>query len=410
MDEAVAGFCGRIEVVIFEDGSLEVYDNGRGMPVDIHAEEGLSGVEVILTRLHAGAKFSDKNYRFSGGLHGVGVSVVNALSRRLEVRVRRGGHEHFMAFESGMKVHDLEKTREVGLRTTGTTIRFWPDPIFFDNAAFSVQRLVHSLRAKAVLCSGLTVILKNEKDGSQQTWRYENGLPDYLKEFLNGNTPIPQEPFTGHFTGETEEVSWAVTWLTDGEPPVAESYVNLIPTPQGGTHVNGFRTGLLSSMREFVEYRSLLPRGMKLAPDDVWSRLAFVLSVKMHDPQFSGQTKERLSSRQAARFVSGITEDAFTLYLNQHIQVGEKIAEIIIQNAQARMRLEKNRGPQESDLGTRTPREACRLRHRQSLEGRALSRGRGFRRRLREASPGSRVPGYHAPSRENPQHMGGGRP
>ena len=338
VDEAIAGHATQVEVTLFKDGSLQVRDDGRGMPVDIHPKEKLPGVEVILTRLHAGGKFSDKNYKFSGGLHGVGVSVVNALSKRLEVWIRRGGKEYHMVFENGQPVTRLEVIGTVGKRNTGTTIRFWPDPKYFDSPHFSVPRLKHVLRAKAVLCPGLTVTFHDENTGETETWYYEDGLRAYLDSALCGVERLPKDLFTGSFSGNTEAVDWALAWVPDGSVSVAESYVNLIPTAQGGTHVNGLRTGLTEALREFCEFRNLIPRGVKITPEDVWDKVSYVLSVKLADPQFSGQTKERLSSRECAAFVSGVVKDAFALWLNQHIEEAEQIAELAIGNAQARLR------------------------------------------------------------------------
>jgi len=338
VDEAIAGHARLIEVTVHKDGSLEVRDDGRGMPVDIHPEEGVPGVEVILTRLHAGGKFSSKNYQFSGGLHGVGVSVVNALSKHLEVWVRRGGKEYNIAFANGEKVSDLEVVGTVGRQNTGTRVRFWPDPQYFDSPKFSLPRLRHVLRAKAVLCPGLKVRFFDEASGEREEWCYEGGLRDYLVEALNGAERLPEEPFTGNLASAHEAAEWAVVWLPEGGELVTESYVNLIPTPQGGTHVNGLRTGLTEAMREFCEFRSLLPRGVRITPDDVWDRCAYILSVKLEDPQFSGQTKERLSSRECATFVAGVVKDAFSLWLNQHTEAGERIAALAIQSAQSRMR------------------------------------------------------------------------
>ncbi len=338
VDEALAGFAKNIKVILHKDGSLSVEDDGRGMPVDIHPEQKRPGVEVILTTLHAGGKFSDKNYRFSGGLHGVGVSVVNALSKHLEVWVRRDGKEYNIAFADGAKVSPLEEVGSVGKRNTGTTLRFWPDPRFFDSPRFSVQRLKHLLRAKAVLCPGLTVSFTDEREGERQQWCYEEGLKAYLCAELEGQELLPPEPFEGSLHGDHEAVDWAVVWMPEQGELVTESYVNLIPTSQGGTHVNGLRTGLTDAMREFCEFHSLLPRGVKLSPEDVWERCSYILSLKMQDPQFSGQTKERLSSRESAAFVSGAVKDAFSLWLNQHPALGETIAELAISNAQRRLR------------------------------------------------------------------------
>jgi topoisomerase-4 subunit B len=341
VDEAMAGHADKIEVTVFKDGSVSVRDNGRGMPVDIHPEEGVSGAEVILTRLHAGGKFSNKNYQFSGGLHGVGVSVVNALSKHLEVWVRRDGKEYNLAFKGGEKIAGLDEVGKVGKQNTGTTIRFWPDPQFFDSAKFSLPRLKHVLRAKAVLCPGLEVTLFDEKSDETDTWFYQDGLRDYLVDTLGDVVRLPEEPFIGKMEGNSEAAEWALAWLPEEGELVAESYVNLIPTAQGGTHVNGLRTGLTEAIREFCEFRNLLPRGVKLSPDDVWERCTYILSVKLIDPQFSGQTKERLSSRECAAFVSGVVKDAFSLWLNQHTEAGEQIAQLAIQSAQRRQRAGK---------------------------------------------------------------------
>ena len=340
VDEALAGYCRVIDVSLHEDGSIEVADDGRGMPVDIHPEHGIPGVELILTRLHSGGKFSNKNYQFSGGLHGVGVSVVNALSQKLETWIKREGAEHHVAFASGEKTSELTQLTTVGQRNTGTRIRFWPDPKYFDSPRISVSRLRHLLRAKAVLCPGLRVTLTQVKNGEKDEWHFEAGLTDYLLEALKGQVRLPESPFTGNVKGTDSEVSWAVCWLPD-QGQLQESYVNLIPTPLGGTHVNGLRTGMIEALREFCELHNLLPRGVRLAPDDIWDRIGFILSVKLTDPQFSGQTKERLSSRACATFVSGILKDAFALWLNQHVEDGEQIASLAIANAQKRMK--KNR-------------------------------------------------------------------
>jgi len=340
-DEAIAGHCKEIVVTLHDDGSLSVADDGRGMPVDKHAKEGVTGVEVILTRLHAGAKFSDKSYRFSGGLHGVGVSVVNALSKRLEVKVRRDGNEYFMAFGDGKKKQELKIVGQVGKRNTGTTIRFWPDEKFFDTPKINVPRLKHVMRAKAVLAPGLRLRFISESDPSEsEEWYYENGLPAYLMSELAGLTTIPEMPYVGTFKGSNEEVDWAVVWLPEADAAdlVTESYVNLIPTAQGGTHVNGFRTGLTEAIREFCELRNLLPRGVKLAPEDVWSRCSYILSLRMTEPQFTGQTKDRLSSREASAFVSGVAQDAFSIWLNNNVADAERIAQVAIASAMTRLR------------------------------------------------------------------------
>ncbi len=342
VDEALAGHANQLDVVLHKDGSLSTIDNGRGMPVDIHPEQGKPGVEVILSTLHAGGKFSNKNYQFSGGLHGVGISVVNALSTELVVDIKREGKLHRITFGDGEKRKDLEVIDTVGKRNTGTIVRFKPDPKYFDTPKFSAARLRHLLRAKAVLCPGLRVSFLDETDGGKkEEWYYEDGLKDYLKGATQGWERLPEEPFVGTFTSQHEAVDWAVQWLPEGGELTTESYVNLIPTAQGGTHVNGLRTGLLDALREFCEFRNLLPRGVKLTPDDIWSNCCYVLSSKLADPQFSGQTKERLSSREAAAFVGGVAKDAFSLWLNQHTAEGEAIAEMCISNAQKRARSAK---------------------------------------------------------------------
>ncbi|MEA5444517.1 DNA topoisomerase IV subunit B [Gammaproteobacteria bacterium AB-CW1] len=337
VDEAIAGHAKLIHVILNKDGSLEVRDDGRGMPVDIHPKEKVPGVELILTRLHAGGKFSDKNYQFSGGLHGVGVSVVNALSKRLEVEIKRDGHLWTIAFENGKRVEKLKKAGKVGQRNRGTTLRFWPDTSFFDSAKFSIPRLRHALRAKAVLCPGLVVRFDHPGEDTEE-WCYQGGVADYLVERQQGQEVLPADTFDGKIEARNEAAEWAVAWLPDGGEPVNESYVNLIPTIQGGTHVNGLRQGLTEAIREFAEFRNLLPRGLRITPEDVWENCVYVLSVKLHDPQFSGQTKERLSSRECAPFVSGVVKDAFSLWLNQHSDAGDKIVQLAISNAQKRLK------------------------------------------------------------------------
>ena len=341
VDEALAGHCKKIEVTLFKDGSLEVVDDGRGMPVDKHPKEKIPGVELILTRLHAGGKFNDKNYQYSGGLHGVGVSVVNALSKNLEIWIRRNGKEYNMSFAGGKKSGKLEVVGTVGKANTGTTIRFWPDAQYFDSTNISVSRLKHALKAKAVLCPGLTVRLKVEKPEEKIEWCYTGGLEEYLLEAIDGAEILPTEPFSGDLSGNNETVEWALAWQTEASQVVTESYVNLIPTAQGGTHVNGLRTGLTNAIREFAVFRSLLPRGVSIAPEDVWDGLSFVLSVKLEDPQFSGQTKERLSSRESAAFVTGVIKDSFSLWLNKHPESGDLIAQLAIDKAQKRLKAAK---------------------------------------------------------------------
>ena len=341
VDEALAGFATKVEVILHADQSLEVIDNGRGMPVDIHPTEGVSGVEVILTKLHAGGKFSNKNYEFAGGLHGVGISVVNALSERVDIQVKRNGEVYKIAFENGVKVEELEVIGTCGRRTTGTTVHFKPNPKYFDSKNFSVSRLRHLLRAKAVLCSGLEIKFVDKVNNTEDVWCYQDGLSDYLTEAVNGFETLPEKSFVGEFKGSTEAVSWALLWLPEGGELIAESYVNLIPTVQGGTHVNGLRQGLLNAMTEYCEFRNKLPRGVKLTADDIWDRCAYILSLKMQDAQFAGQTKERLSSRQSAVFVAGVLKDAFSLWLNQNVQDADRLAEMAISSAQRRLNAAK---------------------------------------------------------------------
>jgi topoisomerase-4 subunit B len=341
VDEALAGHATTIDVVLHKDQSITVSDDGRGMPVDLHPEQKKPGVEVILSTLHAGGKFSNKNYQFSGGLHGVGVSVVNALSKKLLVTIKRDGIVYEIAFADGELKKKLKEIDTCGKRNTGTSVHFLPDPGYFDSNKFSVPRLKHVLRAKAVLCPGLKVTFKDEQTKETEEWHYEDGLKDYLLSATRGWESLPKESFTGSFAAEAEAVDWAVQWLPEGGEVIQESYVNLIPTAQGGTHVNGMRTGLLDAMREYCEFRNLLPRGIKLAPDDIWANCCYVLSSKLSDPQFSGQTKERLSSREAAAFVSGIVKDAFSLWLNQHTEDGDALADFCIGNAQKRVKNSK---------------------------------------------------------------------
>ena len=338
VDEAIAGYCKNIQVTLHQDNSLEVADDGRGMPVDIHPKEKISGVELILTRLHAGGKFTEGSYKFSGGLHGVGVSVVNALSKHLECWIRRGGKEYNISFKDGHLHSKLEVIGTVGQRNTGTTVRFWPDPKFFDSERFSVPDLKRVLKAKAVLCPGLRVSFTNKHNGEHEEWFYSGELGVYLVEQLGSAERLPPEPLTGQHSSDQDTVDWALVWSSDAEQLVAESYVNLIPTPAGGTHVNGLRAGVVAAVREFCEFRNLLPRGLKLTAEDIWDRACYVLSIKIRDPQFVGQTKEKLSSREAAGLVEGHARDAAALWLNQHPDAGERIAQFAIANAQERAR------------------------------------------------------------------------
>ncbi len=338
VDEAIAGHCRSLQVTLYRDHSLEVTDDGRGMPVDLHPQEKVSGVELILTRLHAGAKFTEGSYRFSGGLHGVGVSVVNALSRQLDCTIRRGGREYHIAFRDGHLHTKLTVVGTIGARNTGTTVRFWPDPKFFDSDRFAVPDLKRVLKAKAVLCAGLRVSFHDESTGEREEWFYTGDLGAYLLEQLRDAELLPAEPITGRHESEQDVVEWALVWSPDAESLIAESYVNLIPTSAGGTHVNGLRAGVVGAIREFCEFRNLLPRGVKLTAEDIWNRVCFVLSIKLRDPQFAGQTKEKLSSREAATLVETHARDAAALWLNQHPDAGERVAAFAIANAQERLR------------------------------------------------------------------------
>jgi topoisomerase-4 subunit B len=338
VDEAIAGYCKEISVTLYKDNSLEVEDDGRGMPVDIHPKEKVSGVELILTRLHAGGKFSDKTYKFSGGLHGVGVSVVNALSKHLECWIKRGGKQYNISFKDGKLASKLEVIDSVGQRNTGTTIRFWPDPKFFDSDKFSVAQLKHTLKAKAVLSPGLRVKFRNEATGEKDEWFYSGDLGEYLVEELDKAERIPPEPITGRREGDNDAVDYALTWAPDVENIVGESYVNLIPTIEGGTHVNGLRAGVAAAVREFCENRNLVPRGIKLTPEDIWDKACYVLSIKVHEPQFAGQMKERLASRDAAPLVESFARDSLSLWLHRHPDAGERIAQMAIVNAQERLK------------------------------------------------------------------------
>ena len=341
VDEALAGFASEINVTHHADGSISVQDNGRGMPVDIHPEQGVPGVEVIMTKLHAGGKFSNKAYQFSGGLHGVGISVVNALSTKVEIEIKRESKMHSIHFANGDLLKPLEVTGKVGKKNTGTYVRFWPDAQFFDSAKYALGKMKHLLRAKAVLSPGLKITFVDETNSEIIEWFFENGLKDYLNDALDGQERLPIEGFIGENHTENEGVEWAITWLVEPNDNLMESYVNLIPTPQGGTHVNGLRAGATDAIREFCEFRNIIPRGVKITPEDAWLNVAFVLSAKLRDPQFAGQTKERLSSRECVPFISGVVKDALSLWLNQHTEVAEKIAEIVIQNASNRSKKAK---------------------------------------------------------------------
>ena len=336
VDEALAGFATHIDVMLHSDDSLEVIDNGRGMPVDLHPTEKVPAVELIFGRLHAGGKFNSDNYGFSGGLHGVGVSVVNALSLRLEARIQRGGKIYQIAYENGNKVENLHTIGTCSKGATGTAIRFWPDGSYFDSKRFNLKALMHLLKAKAVLCPNLSVHFVNEATGEEFTWTHEGSLGQYLLSQCAGRAIVPMPPYSEVVSAPDSEVAFAVAWELDGSERVRESFVNLIPTAEGGTHVNGLRAGLLAAMREFCDLHNLLPRGLKLVPDDVWAACSFVLSVKMRDPQFAGQTKERLSSRECAALVESAVKDRFALYLNANVDLAKELAELIITNAKRR--------------------------------------------------------------------------
>ncbi|WLF83903.1 DNA topoisomerase IV subunit B [Moraxella sp. ZY210820] len=342
VDEALAGFANKIVVKVYADGSLSVQDNGRGMPVDIHPEYGQSGIEIILTKLHAGGKFSDKNYEFSGGLHGVGISVVNALSHKVEVAVQRNGHIYRMDFVDGEAVGGLQiDENKVAKKQTGTTVRFYPNEKYFDNVKFALKALKHNLKAKAVLCAGLSIEYIDEINHENIVWQFDNGLVDYLKDEINDREILPEIPFVAKGTVEKSQAEFAICWNIDGGEQVQESYVNLIPTAQGGTHVNGLRTGMTEALREFCELRNLLPRNVKLSPEDVWDGVNFILSLKHQEPQFSGQTKERLSSREAVAIVQSIAKDSFALWLNQYPEIATQLAELAIEKAGRRLKASK---------------------------------------------------------------------
>ena len=333
VDEALANFASKIKVILHKDESLEVIDNGRGIPVDIQPKHGISGIELILTSLHSGGKFSNKHYQFSGGLHGVGISVVNALSTRLEVTVRRDAIVSLITFKNGYKDQALHEIDTCGRHNTGTVVHFWPDASYFDSVKFSTIKLKYILRAKAIFCPGLRIEFLDYNTGDTNKWYYEDGLTDYLNSTTKKFKTLLPEPFIGSLKEKKRAVDWVIQWLPEGGELLHESYVNLIPTPLGGTHVNGLRIGLLKALREFCHFHNLLPRGIKLGPDNIWENCAYILSVKLYNPQFSGQTKERLSSKESAVFISHIAKDAFSLWLNQHIEKGKQLAALCINNA-----------------------------------------------------------------------------
>ena len=341
IDEALGGFASKISVCLFKDGSLSVEDDGRGMPVDIHPDEGIPAVELIFTRLHAGAKFSNEDYKFSGGLHGVGVSVVNALSLHLEAEIKRDGKKYSIRFEDSKKKIDLKTIDSVGQKNTGTKVTFLADPQYFDNAKISASQLTAALKAKAVLSPGLKISFSDENTGNSESWCFVDGLASYLAASNQGGEVVPSDPFEGEYLSEDGGLTWALQWVQGIADPISESYVNLIPTSQGGTHVNGTRSGLTEALKEFCDFRSLIPRGVKLTADDIWLNCSSIISAKVKDPQFTGQTKERLSSKEFSNISSQIIKDSFSLWLNQHTEEGETIAEICIANAQARQKSNK---------------------------------------------------------------------
>ena len=355
VDEAIAGYADKIDVVLKQDNSIIISDNGRGMPVDIHPEEKISGVELIMSKLHAGAKFSNKDYSYSGGLHGVGVSVVNALTSNLSIHIRRNGHKYHIGFKNGFKTQELEPIKTVGKKKTGTSIWFYPDPSYFDTPNFSINALKKVLKSKAVLCKGLVTSFFDEKSNEKTTWKYDHGLDDYLNENLNQEKCIFPNPFTGKLKGDDIQIIWAVNWTSESGSNPEESYVNLIPTSLGGTHVNGFRSGLLESIREFCKFQNLLPKGLYLAPEDIWQNVGYILSIKLSDAQFSGQTKERLSSRHCASLVNIQIRDAFSLWLNHNIKEGERLALFAIENAKARIKKSRKVTQKKTSNGMRLP-------------------------------------------------------
>ena len=355
VDEAIAGYATQIDVVLTTDHSLIVSDNGRGMPVDIHPEEKISGVELIMSKLHAGAKFSNKDYSYSGGLHGVGVSVVNALSSHLTIHIKRDGQKYRIGFENGFKSKELTIINKVPKKESGTSVQFYPNGSYFDTSVFSKRSLKSALKSKAILCKGLITSFYDEASKEKLTWKYDQGLDEYLNEYLKEKKCIFPSPFAGELGEEDIHIVWALNWTIDSGSNPEESYVNLIPTRLGGTHVNGFRSGLLESVREFCKFRNLLPKGLYLAPEDIWDRVGYILSVKLLDAQFSGQTKERLSSRHCASLVNIQIRDAFSLWLNQNIEEGERLAAVAIENARNRIKKSKKISQKKTSNGIRLP-------------------------------------------------------
>ncbi|GIT60480.1 MAG: hypothetical protein Ct9H300mP20_03070 [Gammaproteobacteria bacterium] len=382
VDEALAGYATKIDVQLHKDGSLSVVDDGRGMPVDVHPEEGIPGVELIFSRLHAGAKFSNLDYKFSGGLHGVGVSVVNALSSKLSAEIKRGGKKYLIEFKNSEKSKELKEIDKVGKKNTGTKVTFLPDPDFFDSVKISANQLILALKAKAVLCPGLTISFKDEASGNKESWCFLEGLAAYLVNSNKGGELIPTEPFEGEHMTEEGGMTWAIQWVQGIENPISDSYVNLIPTPQGGTHVNGLRSGLTDALKEFCEFRNLVPRGVKLTADDIWVNCSSILSAKLKDPQFTGQTKERLSSKEVTGFISTIIKDAFSLWLNQHTAEGEEIAQLSIVNAQKRQQASKKVTRKKITSGPVLPGKLTDCTTDDFEKGRIILGGRRFGRRF----------------------------
>ena len=339
VDEALSGYCRRIKVNLYKDNSVEVSDNGRGMPVDVHPEHKLTGVELIMCKLHAGAKFSGEDYGFSGGLHGVGVSVVNALSTKLNVKIKRDSKEYEINFSAGDKDNDLKSIGDVGATNSGTTIRFYPDKQYFETLEINKKSLKHLLKAKAVLCPGLQIDYFDEKKNERIKWIFDEGLSDYLDEFSGCNEKLLDETIILSKTSDDQALDVAVNWTEEASNNLLkETYVNLIPTALGGSHLNGFKSGLLEAIKEFCDYRNLIPKGIKINSDDILANCIFVISSKLKNPQFAGQTKERLDSKDHMSFVSSSTKDSLSIWLNQHTEEGEKIADLAIAAAQKRIK------------------------------------------------------------------------
>ena len=339
VDEALSGYCKRIKVNLYKDNSVEVSDNGRGMPVDVHPEHKLTGVELIMCKLHAGAKFSGEDYGFSGGLHGVGVSVVNALSSKLNVKIKRDSQEYEINFSAGDKDNDLKPIGDVGATNSGTSIRFYPDKQYFETLNINKKSLKHLLKAKAVLCPGLQIDYFDEKKNERIKWIFDEGLSDYLDEFSGCNEKLLDETIILSKTSDDQALDVAVNWTEEvSNNLLKETFVNLIPTALGGSHLNGFKSGLLEAIKEFCDYRNLIPKGIKINSDDILANCIFVISSKLKNPQFAGQTKERLDSKDHMSFVSSSTKDSLSIWLNQHTEEGEKIADLAIAAAQKRIK------------------------------------------------------------------------